>query len=520
VVVIGAGHNGLAAAIRLARAGCEVTVLEARDRPGGLCEELEFHPGYRAPAVLDDTASLRPGAVRALDLERHGLSFAARVTPVYAAEEGGPGLLLHRDPQEARAEIAARSASDAEAYVRWRAFLSRIDRLVGAFASEEPPPLGVENLADLKRIARRALGLRRLGGDDMVELLRVAPMCVADWLLESFETPLLVEALAAPAVVGSFMGPWSAGTAASLLLHECTVHREVRGGAPALVRSLLSAAEAGGVVVRTGSRVRRIECEDGAVSGVVLESGEAIEASTVAASCHPATTLLDLLAPGALELDLERQIAAYRSRGTTARMLLALRGPLEAAARPGERFAAIRIGGGHVDHLERAFDAVKYERASDRPHLEIRVPTVDQPDLAPAGHHVASVSVSFAPYEPQGGWTSAARDVLRDRALETMRPHFAGLDERIEAVTLLTPSDLERGWSLPGGQIHHGEQALDQLASMRPAPQVGRYRGPIAGLYLAGGGSHPGGGITAAPGVLAAAAILGDGRRSADRRRK
>jgi phytoene dehydrogenase-like protein len=333
-------------------------------------------------------------------------------------------------------------------------------------------------------------------------------MCVADFLNERFESPLLVEALAAPAVASTWSGPWSAGTMTNFLLRECAGGEAIAGGPPALVQALLAAGRAAGAELRTGAEVRRIRLDRGKVAGVALASGETIDAPVVLSSADPKRTLLELLPPGSLPLKVEEEFHRVRSRGTAAKVHLALSGPLKLAGSDGRLDEAIRIGGGHVDDLERAFDAIKYRRFSDRPHLEIRVPTVADPSLAPSGHHVVSILASFAPYNLEGGWTAEARERLGDAVLSVLEQHAPDVRQQIVAREVLTPADLEARFALTGGQLHHGELALDQLLVMRPSPSAARYRTAVPGLFLGGSGSHPGGGVRPTAGLLAAEAVL------------
>jgi phytoene dehydrogenase-like protein len=512
-IVVGAGQNGLAAAARLSRAGRRVLVVERREAPGGLCGAVEFHPGYTVPGVLHDTGLLRRGTIEKLGLERHGLALRP-APPVYILQAGGPGLLLHRDARAAEAELAAVAggagggARDAKAYAAWRAFLARVSPLLEGLLAAPPPPLVPSRVADFLGLARRGFPALKLGRKDLIELARVAPMCVADYLNEQFETPFLVEALAAPAVAGTFAGPWSSGTVTNLLLAEHGSGEQVRGGPPALIAALLAAVKAGGGEVRTGAAVKRIRTASGRVSGVELASGEAIDASVVVATCDPKQAFLKLLAPGELPIAIEHEFANLRCRGTAAKVHLALSGPLELAGRPGESFEALSIGGGHVDHLERAYDAAKYRSFSEKPHLDVRVPTVADPALAPAGHHVASVLVSFAPYELEGGWTEERREALGEAVVQQLERHSPGVREKIVGREILTPVDLEERYALTGGQLHHVEPALDQLLFLRPTASSARYGTVVPGLFLGGSGSHPGGGVNAAPGLLAAEAVL------------
>ena len=507
VVVIGAGPNGLAAAARLARAGRKVVVLERGARPGGLSAPREFHPGYRVPGILHDEALTTRAVAARLDLERQGLRFRARPATYVAAAEG-PGITLEADPAQSAAAIAERSRHDADALARYGAFLARLRPLVESVQSTPPPPLVPRGLRELFDLARRGLGLLRLAKADQLELARVAPMCVADFLNERFETPLLVEALAARAVASTWSGPWSAGTTTHLLRAEAAGGEALAGGPAALVAALLAAASAAGAEIRLESEVERIRLERGGVAGVTLAGGEPIDAPALRSTAGPKRTMLALLAPGSLPIAIEDEFRRIRARGSAAKVHLALAGPLELAGAGGARPEAISIGGGHVDELERAFDAIKYRRFSARPHLDVRVPTVADPALAPAGHHVVSILASFAPHHLEGGWTGEARRAFGEAVVERLAAHAPAARERLVAMEVLTPHELAGEFALSGGQLHHGEHALDQLLVMRPAPCAARYATPVPGLWLGGAGSHPGGGVRPTAGLLAAEALL------------
>jgi phytoene dehydrogenase-like protein len=507
VVVIGAGHNGLTAAARLARAGRKVLVADRRAQAGGLAAPEEFHPGFRSPGVLDDTSTFRPAIARALGLERHGLAWRDE-TPGVLCVAAGEGTVL---PGGANGAISGATTEDTAAFVAWRGFLAGIAPTLSRLLDRPPPTLTPKTVGDFWALARDGVTLRRLGRRELLELLRIAPMPAADWLRERFRDDALVEALAAPGVLGTWLGPHSAGSVWNLLVRECTAGRAVASGAPGLVAALEAACRAAGVELRLGTSVEQIRVRGGVVAGVDLAGGEEVAAKAVLASCDPRHALLELLQPSLLSMRLTERLRNFRCRGTAAKVHLALSAPLTFRGVAAERS---RLGGGHVDALERAFDAVKYRRFSERPFLEVFQPSVGEPGWAPAGQHVASVLVGYAPHDLDGGWTDASRAAFGEAvriALERWDPEARA---KLVAMETLTPADLERGYGLTGGHLHHGEQALDQLLFMRPTPETARYATPLPGLFLGGSGSHPGGGLTGMPGWLGAAAVLGAALKS------
>ncbi len=483
VVVVGAGHNGLTCAALLAKAGRRVVVLEARDRAGGLAAPETFGDGHEVPGLLHDTSAVRPRVVRALELERHGLKREARA-PVVALG----ALRLCGD--QLTGEVPS---GEAERYAAYRDFVGRVRGAVsGLLDAPAPDPLG-----SVWPLLRAGWPVRRLGGRDMHELLRIGPTCVADWTRDLFGSELLRAAVAAPALEGNFFGPWSAGSAATLLLQACAAEGEVCGGPAALTSALLAAAKAQGVEIRLGARVERIHLEARAVRHVTLADGEEITPSLVVSACDPKQTFLDLVGQRWLPTRLARDCTNIRSRGTTAKVHLALSAPLQQAA-SSEPFDILRTGES-LDDLERAFDAVKYRRFSERPVLEVRQPSPE----------VASILVHFAPYDLEGGWNDAQREALGDAVVRELARHCPNVTDVVEAREVLTPADLEARYGLTEGHIHHGEHAPDQLLFMRPTIECAHHRTPVEGLWLCGSGTHPGGGITCAPGMLAAEAVLG-----------
>ncbi len=518
VIVIGAGHNGLTTACLLARAGRKVLVLEKRAAVGGLCAPEEFHPGYHAPGVLHDTAQLRTGLLEDLHLDEHGLDLTPPEPTLFVSPNGGDGVLINvSDAAATAAEITRLSANDAKRWIEYRAFIERARDLIEPLLSETPPDIarlgsmGLGGLGgmSLGTLARLAGAAQRFGRHDLAGLLRIPPMCVADWLNEWFESDLVKGGLAHAAIQGTWAGPWSPGTAANLLLLECTTRHSVVGGAAGLANALQRASRQYGVEVRTEAEVARIRLEDGAVTGVELKSGEAIDARVVASSVDPRTTFLKLIERATLPLAFEHRIGVLRARGTSAKVHLALKGRLEFAAKPGERIARARTTA-TLDETERAFDPVKYRGASEKPLLDIFVPSVARPETAPDGADVVSLLVHFAPFDLAGGWTPAASKRLGDAAVAELERVAPGVSKAIVARQVLTPADLAERFGIEGGHIHHLEPALDQLV-IRPTLETMRYATPVRGLFLCGAGSHPGGGVSCAPGALAADAIVAAG---------
>ncbi|MCH2133705.1 MAG: NAD(P)/FAD-dependent oxidoreductase [Phycisphaerales bacterium] len=498
VIVIGGGHNGLVTAAALAQKGRAVTLLEQHDVLGGLAVGDEFHPGFVSAGPWHDASTLSPGVLSLLDLD-----VASSPESVFAPQraEDGPGLLLHHDPGRAAEEIARHSEQDAHRYGDYRAFIDRIRPFLRGLLETCPPtPNSIWSLIG------PGLRLRRLGRADMLEFLRVGPMCMADWLNEYFQCEMLSSTLALPALAGTRTGPWSPGNATNLLRYEALSHVGISGDAPAVIRALEDHARRQGVTIRTGTRVTGIRTVGGSVQGVTLEGGETIDATVVAASCDPKQTLLDLIGPTALAPRMSQRIRTVRASGAMAMVDLALSGPLRFACRPELDVARARLVG-TLDEVERAYDATKYGQYSTEPMLEVVVPTLGNPTMAPEGCHVASIMVHFAPHDLKSGWSEEDSAAMADVVVNRLSTVVPGVRDLILSRRVRTPVDLEARYRVTGGHVHHVEQALDQMI-VRPDFECGRYATPIGGLYLCGSGSHPGGGLTGLPGMLAAETVL------------
>lgn len=504
IIVIGGGHNGLTAATLLAMKQKKVLLVEKRELLGGIAASEEFAPGYKTPGLLHDTSNVRQKVVRELKLENFGLKVEPSRAPVAFLGKNKEVLKLSSDLELATTDIAKFSKKDALAYREYRAFIEKIKPFVTKLMDEAPPELANLGMQQIWALAKKGIALKKLGKKTMLEFLKVAPMSVADFLNEKFETDFIKAGIAAPAVYGSYTGPWSSYTTLNLLLYECAANVNIEGGPQALISALKKAAEASGVDIKADTTVERVLLDNNQiVEGIQLQSGETIHAPIVASSCTPRRTFYEFLLPNQLDYNLENGIKNYRSRGTTAKVNIALDKPIKLNGVSDLEF--VRTGNS-FDEMERAFDSVKYREFSKEPVLDIRLSSHDETS-APKGHCVASVLVHFAPHHFDEGWSEKTKKDLFNAIIKTLQLYCPDISSYIKASEVMSPLDLVKRYGLTFGHIYHGEHAIDQLIT-RPIPSCANYKTPISGLYLCGSGSHPGGGITCMPGYLGAKAIL------------
>ncbi|HKZ89371.1 MAG TPA: NAD(P)/FAD-dependent oxidoreductase [Thermoplasmata archaeon] len=519
VVVIGGGHNGLVAATYLGRAGRRVAVLERRSVLGGPATTEEIRPGFRAPTGAALVGMLRPEVVRDLQLDQHGLQLIPVDPVVTSIGEDGRILRLWNDPAKAAAEIAKFSAKDADAYIKFHDFLVGLAATLDPIMMRTPPNALAMGTGEMLYYLRFALRARRLGKWAIGQALRFPQMALRASLGEWFETELLKATLSVDALLGRWAGPWSPGTSFGVL-HRFwpAVHGSawaiVRGGTGVLTDAIAAAARAAGVTIRTDAAVARITTTDGRATGVQLESGEAIAAQVVASSADAKRTLLGLLAPADLELEVQRRIQHMRMEGAVAKINLALSSLPKLKGDDGVAAPRIRYGP-TLEYLERAYDDAKYGKASAHPYFDVTIPSLLDPSLAPSGQHVMSILAQFAPYHLRRGDWKTEKGKFADRVVDRLDELMPGLRTAILAEQVLTPVDIEEKFGLTGGHIYQGEMSLDQQAFLRPVPGWGQYRTPIQNLYLVGSSAHPGGGITGGPGHNAARQILHDWGRAA-----
>jgi phytoene dehydrogenase-like protein len=517
IVIIGGGHNGLVTAFYLAKAGFKPLVLERRPQVGGAAITDEFHPGFRCSTLSHTAGPIRPDIVRDMQLEKHGLSFITPEVCLTALSPDGRALSLYQDARQSSQEIAAFSQKDAAKYPEFAQSLGKMGRVIAEALATTPPDIDHPSSGDLWSILKTGRAIRNLGKKDMYRLLRWGPMAVADLAAEYFETELLRAVVAARGVFGTFLGPWSAGSALVLLIraagdaHPAGSAYFAAGGVGAITQAMASAAKAAGAELRSGAEVIEIRVKDGTATGVLLSTGEEINAKAVISNADPKRTLLKLTDPMHLSPDFVQKLQHYRGNGTVAKVNLALSGlPKFTALKNGEVASALkgRIHIGHeIDYLERAFDASKYGSFSPHPYLEVTIPSLTDPTLAPEGKHVMSIYSQYAPYKLKGDWESQ-RKALGQTVVQTLAQYAPTLPEMILTHQIITPHDLEEVYGLTGGQIFHGELALDQFFTMRPLLDWARYKTPIQNLYLCGSGTHPGAGLTGGSGANAAREIL------------
>ena len=527
-IVIGGGHNGLVHAAYLARAGLGVCVLEARPMVGGATVTEEIFPGFRYSVFSYVVSLMRPEIIRELDLPRHGLTILPLDSTLTPLPDGDR---LYRDGDHFRSwrEIARFSVRDAEAYDdygRSLFFMARAVKYLLDIVPPDPARLGPRDISGLIGLARHFLGL---DPEQLHLLVKLMTMSAADFLDEWFETDVLKATLSASGIIGTFLGPRSPGTAYVLLHHymgEIDGHFRAwgfaSGGTGAVAEAIASAAREAGAEIRTDAPVARVLVRNGRVTGVALASGDEVHGKVVSSSLDPRRTFLDLVEEHELPGELLRAVRAFRFRGSSGKVNLALDAAPDFSCMPGHGphlRGAVSISPS-LDYLERAYDDAKYGDFSKEPYIDIVIPSAIDPGMAPPGKHVMSCFVQYAPYELREGNWDERREAFGDTVVDTLARYIPNLKDIILHRQVLAPLDIERTTGLSQGNIFQGELSPSQLFFLRPAAGYAKYRTPVRGYYQCGSGTHPGGGIMGAPGKLAAGTVLADlgrGRRGRGR---
>ncbi len=512
-IVIGGGHNGLVCAAMLAKSGRKVLVLEAASQIGGAARTEEFAPGFRVSSVAHILNRLHPDVVKALDLEKHGLTFGpgSHIPSIALSAKDGP-LTLSGAYGET---LLGAAPTEQAAWKELRAQLLRYAGILKPFLSRRPPDLrGGMSLSETFALGQTALALKKLGKEDMRDFLRVILMNVADLLDEQLTDDRLKGLVAFDAVLGSHLGPRSP---TSLLGLYYRLAGEI-GGAPGaqmiphggmgeIVAAIAASASKAGVIVRKDAPVDRIRVENGRATGVVLENKEEIHGAIVVSAADPSTTFLDLVGTRELDTGFVRKVKNIRNQGDAAKLHLALDRPPEFTGVDAAGHRGRLVIAPSTDYVERAFNPSKYGEFSGEPALEITLPSLSDPSLVPDGACVLSAVVQYAPYRLREGWKEGKPKFLK--AIMGLLENYApGIGKLVRHAELLTPADIEQRYRISGGHWHHGELQADQMLMSRPVFGAEGYSTPIDGLYLCGAGSHPGGGISGAPGLNAARRIL------------
>lgn len=499
-IIVGAGHNGLVCAAYLAKAGQKVVIVESSDVVGGLGAAREFHPGFRA--CVAHSAMHFFGKIAAdLKLASHGYRETDSAKTVVGLERHGKHVLVNR------AGISGVGDSDRATYEVYIAQMQKFARALQPFWLKTMPRIGTRNLGDAITFAQIGFNLRRLGRDDMREFLRVASLPARDLMDERFDDDTLKSVLSWDGLIGSKMAPRSPNSAVLAMLYRLSGD-EIETST--LIGSLEAAARREGAEILTGnavSKVRVAPTSSGlATRGVTLASGELLDADRVISSADPKTTFFKLVGVENLEIEFSNRIRRLRSDGFVAKLHIALDGlpQFTGIDNPDARL----IIAPSLDTMEFAFDDAKYGECSQQPVVEMMIPSLGDPSLAPDGQHVLSAHVMYVPYKRKGGWNERARIELTESVLDSIAAYAPGIRDQILHSELLTPPDIEKACNLTGGHWHHVEFAMDQLLMMRPTYEAAQYSTPIPGLYLCGAGSHPGGDLTGAAGHNAAQEIL------------
>jgi phytoene dehydrogenase-like protein len=516
IIIVGGGHNGLVCAAYLARAGRRVLVLERRERVGGAAMSEEVFPGFRFSVFSYVVSLLRPEIIRELELPRHGLHILpldSTLTPL----PNGDYLAQWGDHDRNRRELVRHSPRDAEAYDEFGRLLHLMARAVKPILRMPPPdPASIDprELLELLRVGRY---FRHLDRKDFNALWKLLTMSASDYLDEWFESEALKGTKSASGIIGTLLGPRSPGTAYVLLHHYMGeldgVFRAwgfAKGGNGSVSDAIAAAAQAHGAQIRTAAPVVKVLVRGGRAHGVVLESGEEIRARTVVCGTDPRRTFLGLVGEEHLPGEFVEAIRRYRFRGASAKVNLALGELPSFTCMPGRGAhlrGAVSISPS-VEYLERAYEDAKYGEISRRPYMDIVIPSMLDPSMAPPGKHVMSIFVQYAPYHLNGGWSDSKREALGDTVVDTLSQYAPNLKPAILHRQVVTPLDIERTVGLAEGNIFQGELSLQQMFFLRPVPAWAKYKAPLAGLYQCGAGTHPGGGVMGASGRNAAAAIL------------
>ncbi len=533
-IIIGGGHNGLVSAAYLARAGLKTLVLEKRHVLGGAAVTEEIFPGFRFSVFSYVVSLLRPEIIRDLQLPKHGLDILpldGTFTPLRLGEGpvagGGDYLWRVNDHGRTIRELRRWSAIDAEAYEEYGQLMVEMARFIKPILAITPPDPTSNDPRPLLPLGGLARRFQQLPQRQQAVFVQLMTMSASDFLDQWFETKPLKATMSASGIIGTYQGVKSPGTAYVLLHHYMgeidgafRAWGIPKGGTGGISNAIGNAARALGAEIRTEAPVARVVVKGGRATGVVLESGEEIEASSILSSLDSRLTFLGLLEPGTLDPSFEDEIRRFKFRGSSGKVNLAVDRLPDFTCLPGEGEhlrGAISFSPS-VEEMEQAYDDAKYGRFSRRPYVDMIIPTLVDPSMAPPGKHVISCFVQYAPYKlaPELGTWDDQREAFGDAVIDRIAEFAPNIRDVILHRNVQTPLDIERTTGLSEGNIFQGELSLEQLFFNRPVPGYARFRTPVRDLWLCGSATHPGGGIMGANGRIAALEVLkARGRRAA-----
>jgi phytoene dehydrogenase-like protein len=521
-IVVGAGHNGLTNAAYLAKSGLDVLCLEKNDYIGGATASRNLYKDWIYSNSSYVCSLLRPEIYRDLELARHGL----QVTPYGGGcnfMQNGDYLASYADPEVQYREYARFSVADADAVERYSADIMRQCRLIRDSLLRTPPDPTSFKPRDLKELAYLGSRFMEMDEQRIYDAIRFWTMSVAEYLDEYFETDVIKAALSGSGIIGTALGIHSPGTAYVLLHHHMgDVDGNIgawgfaRGGTGSVATAISGAFQSYGGELRTKAGLEQITVKNGKVTGVALSSGEEIKADIVVSALDVKNTFLRCMDKNDLDGDFYHRVKNFKIRGSSGKVNIALGGLPTFTALP--KGSPLDDGFMHftdsMERMERAYDDWKEGTWSKDPYVDMMIPTVTDPTMAPPGKHFMSCFVQYCPAKIEGrDWTDEEREQFGQTVIDQIANYSPDLKSLIEHVEIRTAAVIEDEIGITEGNIFHGELTMDQLMFNRPIPGYAQYRGPVGGLYMCGSSTHPGGGIMAAPGCNAAREILLDLKR-------
>lgn len=521
VIVVGGGLNGLVAAAYLAKADRKVLVLEKREMVGGMAVTEQFFPDAKFSSLVDGAGYLSPAVVADLNLEQHGYKILPADPLIFSPQPDGSHLTIWQDVNRTAQEIARFSQADAEAYPKFVARMGKFSQIVAGLKNMTPPDLPGVGIRDMLEMLNIANPVRELGRKNIAHVIRVLPMSVADLLNEWFESDVVRGAIAASAVMDISWGPQEAGTAYMLLYNWSGSNNglfrssgQVHGGMGSLTQAIANSAKASGAEILCGAEVSKIIMQNGQATAVELANGDEISAAVIVSAINMRSTFLNLVDPYYLDRSFIQHVQNIKYRGTSARVHFVL-DELPSFTAVSESDAQKYLSG-HIQiaptltYLQKAFDPTKYGQFSNDPYLDIQIPTLTDSSLALEDKHIMSVTVKYMPYHMREADWNELRDSVGQLVIDTITEYAPNFGRSVRHTKVITPLDMESDYSLPEGNLNHGEMTLDQFLWMRPVPGYAQYRAPVGDLYLSSAATHPGGGVTGINGKNAAREILKD----------